>query len=100
MQEQRARPTVMAGIGDADIEDGFGLVGQVGPHAKGREQALAGIGDGGGATIEPGVGERAERYPVDQSSREASLAGGERQQAAVQAGAHDGEIEPVALHRP
>ena len=31
---------------------------------------------------------------------EAGLSGGQRQQAAVQAGAHDGEIEPIAVAWP
>ena len=57
MQEQRARPAVVAGVGDADVEDRLGLVGQIGPDAERREQALAGIGDGGGAAVEAGVGE-------------------------------------------
>ena len=100
MQEQRARPAVVAGVGDADVENRLGLVRQVGPHAQRREQALAGIGDGGGAAVEAGIGEGFQRHPVDQRGAEAGFARGERQQAAVQAGAHDREIEPIAVHAP
>ena len=100
MQEQRARPAVVAGVGDADVENRLGLVGQFGPDAKGCEQALAGIGDGGGAAVEACVGEGLERHPVDQGGAEAGFARGERQQAAVQAGAHHREIEPIAVHAP
>ena len=100
MQEQRARPAVVAGIGDADVEDRLGLVRQVWPDAQRGEQALTGIGDGGGAPVEAGVGEGFQRYPVDQRRAEPGFARGEGQQAAVQAGAHDREIEPIAVHAP
>ena len=93
-------PAVVAGIGDADIENRLGLVGQFGPDAERREKALAGIGDGGGAAVEAGVGEGCERHAVDQGGAEAGFARGERQQAAVQAGAHHREIEPIAVHAP
>ena len=71
-----------------------------GQTPSGCEQALAGIGDGGGAAVEACVGEGFQRHPVDQGGAEAGLARGERQQAAVQAGAHDREIEPIAVHAP
>ena len=91
---------VVTGVGDADIENRLGLVGQFGPDAKGCEQALAGIGDGGGAAVEACISEGLERHPVDQGGAEAGFARGERQQAAVQAGAHHREIEPIAVHAP
>ena len=98
VEEHRARPAIVAGVGDADVENGLGLVGQLGPDAQRREQALAGVGDGGGPSVEARVRERLQGHTVDQDRVEAGLSGGERQQAAAQAGAHDGEIEPVALH--
>ena len=70
------------------------------PDAQRREQALAGVGDGGGPSVEARIGERLQRDAVDQDRVEAGLSGRQRQQAAAQAGAHDGEIEPVALHGP
>ena len=100
MQEQRAWPAIVAGIGDPDVEDGFGLVRHLRPYAERVEQALAGIGDGGGASVEAGVREVRQWYAVDQGGAQPRFARGERQQAAVQSGAHDGEIQTVAVHGP
>jgi hypothetical protein len=98
MEEHRAWPAVMAGVGDADVENGLSLVGQLRPDAQRREQALAGVGDGGGPSVKARIRERRQGDAVDQDRVEACLSSRQRQQAAAQAGAHDGEIEPVALH--
>jgi hypothetical protein len=100
MQEQRAWSAVVAGVGDADVEDRLGLVRQVRPDAQRGEQTVTGIGDGGGAPVEACVGEGFQRHPVDQHRAEPGFTRGEGQQAAVQAGAHDREIEPIAVHAP
>jgi hypothetical protein len=90
----------MPGVGDADVEDRFGVPGEVGPDAQRREQALAGVGDGGGAAVVRGLDQGVEHYPVDQRGGESCLARGERQQAAVQAGTHDDEIGRLVPHGP
>ena len=90
----------MTGVGNADVADRFGFAGHVAPHAQHREKPLAGVGDGGGAAVEAGVGKGLQRHPVDQRGPQARLAGGKRQQAAIEAGAHDRKIEPIAVHGP
>ena len=77
---------------------GSASVGQLRPDAQRREQALAGVGDGGGPPVEACIRERLQRDAVDQDRVEAGLSCRQRQQAAVQAGAHDGKIEPIILH--
>jgi hypothetical protein len=52
VEEHRAWPAVVAGVGNADVENGLGLVGQLRPDTQRREQALAGVGDGGGPPVE------------------------------------------------
>jgi nitrogen regulatory protein PII len=98
MQEKRAGMAVVASIGDADVEDRLGLGAEIAPQAERLEQALARIGDGRGAPVEARRRERAERHAVDQNGVEARLAGCQREQAAVEARAHDRDIEPPAVH--
>jgi hypothetical protein len=100
VQEQRARAAVVAGVGDADVEDRLGLARDVVPQPQRREQALAGVGDRGGAAVEGGLGHRREGHPVDQRGPEARRARREGEQAAVQAGTDDRQVEPFAVHRP
>ena len=66
MEEERARPAVVAGVGNADVADRLGLAGDIVPDAERREQALAGVGDRRRAAVEAGLGQGRERHPVDQ----------------------------------
>ena len=97
MQEQRAGAPVVAGVGDADVEDRLGAARQVVPHADRLEEPLAGVGDRRGAAVEAGFGQRGKRHPIDQRGLQARLARGQGQQAAVQARADDGEVEALAV---
>ena len=99
MQEERAGAAVMAGIGNPDVADRFGVGREFVPEAESREQALARIGDGGGATVEALFRHGGERYAVDEGRREARFAGGQREKAAVEACAHDGEVEGGTVRR-
>ena len=63
MQEQRTGAPVVAGVGDADVEDRLGAARQLVPHAERLEQPLAGVGDRRGAAVEAGLGQRVQAAP-------------------------------------
>ena len=58
MQEEGAGAAVVAGIGDADVEDRLGAAFELVPHADRLEKPLAGVGDRRGAAVEAGLGQR------------------------------------------
>ena len=98
MQEEGARAAIVSGVGDADVEDGFGLGRHLVPHADRLEQPLAGVGDGRGAAVEARLAHALERQAVDQRRPQARFAGREGQQAAIEAGTDDHEVEALFVH--
>jgi hypothetical protein len=66
MQEERARPAVMPDVRNADVADRLGFGGNLVPDAECGEEALAGEGDGSGATVEARLGEGGEWDAVDE----------------------------------
>src|SRR5581483_9445611 len=80
-----------------DVEDRLGLARKLVPDAERCEQALAGIGDRGRAAVEGRLGHGLERQPVDQRGAKPRLARRQGEQAAVQAGADNGDVEAVAV---
>jgi hypothetical protein len=98
MKEERTGSPVVPCVGDADVEDRFSKVGNVGPDTQRLEQTLARVGDRRRAAVEARVGHRLQRQAVDQRRPQARLASGKRQQAAVEAGPHDRHIEAFAVH--
>ena len=97
MQEEGACAAVVAGVGNPDVPDRFGIGRQLVPEVESGEQALARVGDGGGSTVEPLFRHRGERYAVDEGCRKSRLTGGQREKAAVEARADDGEVEGGAV---
>ena len=97
MQEEGAGAAVVAGVGNPDVADRLGIGRQLVPEVESREQALARIGYGGGAAVETLLRHRGERYAVDEGRRETRFAGGQREEAAVEACADDGEVEGRAV---
>jgi len=100
MEEERARAPVVAGIGDPDIADRLGFGGNLVPDAERGEQALAGIGDSGGAPVEARLGQGSERNAVDEGGQKTRFAGRQGEKAAVEARAYDGEVERTTIHGP
>ena len=80
----------MSRIGSASVR-------QLVPHAHRLEQALAGVGDGRGAAVEARLGAGLQRHAVDQRGLQPRFARRQGQQAAVEAGADDREIEPLVV---
>jgi hypothetical protein len=75
MEEEGAGTPVVAGIGDPDVANRFGFGGKLIPEAERGEQALAGKGNGGGATVEARLGQGGERDAVDERGGKTRFAG-------------------------
>ena len=93
MKKERTRAAVVACVGNTDVADRLGLCRHLVPDSQRLEQALAGVGDGGGAAVEARLGQGGQWHAVDQRGRKARFAGSEGQKAAVETRADDRKIE-------
>ena len=89
-----------AAIGDADLANGLGIGGEIGPQAQGREDLPGRPGERGGAAVERRVEHPRRRLAVDQRGLDAGARRGEGERHAGEAAADDQKLDPQIVHVP